>query len=900
MADAPLMFDQLPDDNAAQNAPEAQAPVQQSAPQAGQQDFDALQDDSAKFETTGQQVKAGLEGFAKGVIGPAAPYLEKHALHVVGSDIRGREEANPITSAVGEGAGLVTSGLTGMGEGAVMAKAGEAAAAATGVADSANLVAKVGSSAVQSAAEMAILQGSDEMSKMVLNDPSTTSESALANIGLSAALGAGGGAMMGMVSPLWKATVGSKVEKVLGGLRDHLDGVTRLPLPEDFEKATQTLGIQLPAEMRAAMSGSPRAAEIFNELREVQHPSIVAGLKNLQESVDNSVLQSIGKTPEEIANYSEAEGGRHAMDTFSKEYKEKFEPISKEFDSITGPFKESPVTSQQIGALSDKISQVAMDKGYLGVDIPQNKIVESILSRLPRVKTAEDYMKLNTQLSNMTSGDFKLTGVRRDLQKLILEGQHNALETAIGKDAPELMGRYTSVRAAYSDLARISEHVGQELGLGKFVGPKTLLQKIGEKRSPEEFLRRLSPKGNADILEFLGKHFPDTMESIRDNELKQIMKPAVLAAKGDSPLNSKILNNAIEKGLAGQPERIKFALPGGALERIQAAKTVMDSIPAMKSSGTAGWQQKMMAYVPQSALSAVALVTGHNPIMGYIGGHIGKLLARDVPDAMKLSLLRFMSSSEPIKAEGFKSMLEYLANTAKGQTMLTRATGNVFKTGAQVLTDKEMPTKEEREKLNDVVEKVDKDPEMLMRLTNSHVGHYLPNHQVALTESTARAVQYLQSIKPRPFQASPLDKPIEPSKDQMARYNRAMDIANQPAIVLQHIKNGTLQANDLKDMNAMYPALMKQMQDRLTQHMGSSITQEQNIPYKTKMGMSLFLGQPMDSTMEPMSIQAAQPVPKVPPQQGPVSKKSSTKDLGKSNKTYMTPIQKAESRNNDE
>lgn len=898
-----VMFDQLPNDSAqASSLPMTQLemPTPSVEPQVlGEQpgqmptSFDDLVDDTEKYSTPGQQLGAGVEGLAKGVLGPVAPWLEKRVLKIPGSEQLARAEANPITHGIGEGVGLVGGALTGVGEGALMAKAGVRAAEIAGLGNATSITAKIGSEAVKQAAEMAIYQSSDEVGKLVLNDPSASAESAIANIGLASAFGAAGGALLGTVSPLWKATIGDKVEKSLGTLKEHLDGGLQVAMPENVEQSIAKLGLNVSPEMRSALSGNQKAAQMFNELREIQHPSITAQLTNLEKDVNNSVLRSIGRSTEDIANYSEAQGGKHAMDTFTKEYKNKFEPISKEFDEIAGPFREAPVSNVQIAALSQRIASEAAEKGYLGAEIPQNKIVEWLLNRLPSVKNAEDFSKVNTQLRNMTQGDFGLTQVRRDMQALINDAQFGSMAQAIGKEAPDLLGRYQMARSAYADLAKISESVGAELGLGKFVGPKTLLEKIVEKRSPEEFLRRLSPKGNAEILGFLGKHFPETLESIRDNELKQLLRPAVLGAKSDQALNYKILNNAIEKGMAGQPERIKFALPKEALDNIQAAKSVMDSIPGMKSSGTAGWQQKMMNHVPESALAAIALVTGHNPIFGAITGHLGKLLARDLPDTMKLAMLRFMSSDQPIKAEGFKSMVEFLANVAKGQTMLNKATGNVLKASGQVLTSSQMPSEADRKRLDEVVQKIQKSPEVLMRLSNSQVGHYLPAQQSALTESQTRAIQYLGSIRPTPFQASPLDRPIDPTKEQQARYDRALDIANQPVYVLQHVKDGTLQINDLKDLSAMYPALMKQMQQKVSNAMVSKHANEEPIPYKTKMGIGLFLGQAIDSTMTPEAIMSAQPMPQAPPQQPSAAK---TNKIGKSNATYQTPAQSSEAR----
>lgn len=888
MADLPS-FDELQDDSVVQPQVEAQG---QDVPS-----FDQLVSDEEKYGSPGQQLKAGIEGLAEGVLGPVAPYLEKKLLHVTGADIRAREEANPIISGIGQGIGLAGSAFIGVGEGAIMTKAGEAAAEALNLAQPVSYAAKVGSSAVKQAAEMAVLQSSDEIAKQVLNDPGASAESAIANIGLAAALGgAAGGFMTGAVSPLWSATVGKPVEKVLSGLKDHLDGASKVILPQDVGVAAETLGINLSPEMRAGLSGDPKAAMLFNELREIQHPSITAQLKNLETSANDSVLNAIGQAPEEIANYSKAEGGKRAMDAFKQEYMAKYEPIEKEFTAITEPFKAAPVYPSQVATLADKITQMSTEKGYLGADLPQNKIVNSVLDRLPSLKTAEDFKKLNTTINNMTKGDLQLMQVGRDLKSVLEEAHHNTLAYSIGKDAPELMARYNAVRSAYSDLAKISNDLGTELGLGKFVGPKTLLMKLSEKRSPEQFLSRLSPKGNAEIIGFLGRHFPETLEIIRQNELQQILRPAVLAAKGESAINAKVLNNAIEKGLAGEPERIKFAMPKGAIERIQAAKTLMEAIPGMKSSGTAGWQQKMMAYVPQSAMAAVSMLMGHNPVFGYIGGHLGKLLARDVPDAIKYGLLKFMASDQPIKAEGFKAMIDFLSNTIKGQTLLMKSTANVFKGGAQVLAESQMPKPKDREKLDKVVEKYQKLPDTLMNLTQGQTGHYLPNHQQELTQSSTRAVQYLATLKPKTDPTAPLDKALKPSAEQIARYNRALDIANSPAIVLEHIKNGTLQTSDMVDLKSMYPSLYNQFAKQLSNEMINKKHDLQQIPYKTRMGLSLFLGQPVDSTMTPMAIQSAQPQPKPMPQAPTGQPKGKPEALRKVNMNYMTPNEASEYR----
>jgi hypothetical protein len=48
------------------------------------------------------------------------------------------------------------------------------------------------------------------------------------------------------------------------------------------------------------------------------------------------------------------------------------------------------------------------------------------------------------------------------------------------------------------------------------------------------------------------------------------------------------------------------------------------------------------------------------------------------------------------------------------------------------------------------------------------------------------------------------------------------------------------------------------MVQKLTNEMIGVTEKEMSIPYKTKMSLSLFMGQPLDSTMTPQFIQATQ------------------------------------------
>lgn len=880
-----------------------------------------------QYGTTGQQFKAGLEGVARGVAGPLAPMLEK-SMGVKPEDIRGRAEANPVTHGLGEAVGLVGGALTGTGEAALMGKAGEAAVALSGLSkagEAASLGSRVGSEAIKQAAEMAVLQGSDETSKMVLQDPHATAQTAIANIGLSAALGAGGGAFTaGVLSPLWKATVGPKLEKALSGLSDHLNGNSKLMMPEQLENAAKELGITISPATRAAMSGDPKAMQLFNELREAQHPTIIQDIEGLHKMASDSVMQSLRMAPEDIEAYSENEAGHNLREAFLKEYKAKYGPVSEALEQRNVKAATIAVPDEARLQRYGKIIEEGMAR--FGTDSPYYKLYDEYGNRLLAKDTIGGMDQLKTEIygrAKSLANDDNTKQALHHIGSLVKDFQEQQIERSAARadvealkrtnvagqprvnvgeipsaktGAADTLAQRQAANQGYAQFSQMSDDLIKHLGLGEFRGYKTLVDKLTDKKSAEQLLNAFSPRGDADLIPFLAKNFPETLEHVRQNELKKIIKPSILSAKGEHPVNVKKLTDIVEKMMSGQKEYINFAMPQGSIQKIQAANSLINAIPAFKSSGTAGWTSKLYKNMPASAMAAVAWLTGHGPLAGYVGGHFAQILGRDAPDAIKLALLRFMAADQPIKSEGFKAMVDFMHNTYKGETMMAKAAANVFKPGFQVFTDAQMPSKAELIKLDKLVADNQKTPNDFVKSQQaSQVGHYLPQHQSALTEATSQQLQYLQQLKPHPFKPGPLDSEIPPTPEQEARYNRALTIAQQPMTVLQHIKDGTLQATDIQDFKAMYPAVYARTMQNLANEMVNRHADEEPIPYKTRVGISLFLGQPLDSSMLPASIIAAQPKPKPAQQQEAQGKtKKGTATLGKSNKMYRTSSQSAE------
>lgn len=904
-------FDSLPNDAApvAATAP-ATATPQQAGPS-----FDDLQDDGDKYSGVGQQVKAGLEGVAQGVLGPIATGAERMLGNVPRADILGRAQANPITHGVGEGIGLVGSSLTGVGEGAIMSDVGHLAQQATGLGDvstGARLSYKIGSEAVKQAAEMAVLQGSDEASKMILKDPETSTESAIANTGLAAVLGGAGGAAFGVVSPLWSATGGAALDKLLGGLSGHLNG-GQVELPENIASAFKDLGQEPSPIMKAALSGDARAVSAFQDLYRAEHPDIMNEIQSLPTALQQSVTDSLGVSLDDASHFSNAQSGEAIDSAFKDQISKDADPVLERLDAEQAENNKISMPDDKRLSMSDQVREASLGEN-VGVNSPAFKEYEQAANQILDKESVGGMNKLSQDLGK-TAYHLSTDPVRKDallqIKGIIDDGiqSHitNTAADAVGSEGvkmgAEKLAEMQANKADYRALAQKYNGILDYLGMKKFSGTGNMRARLAD-LTPETLLKKFASKGDLQGRQMLEREFPEIAQMVKEHEAKSFLAPSVHDVAGDATLDIKSLSKRLDNLKKGSPEHANWVMSPEAQSKLASAKTINDALSQLKgvkNSGTPAGMAKVFRHMGSSALSAVSLLAGHNPIGGYILGEAAQHLGKSAPEAVKLGMLKYMGSAQPVKAEGFKAMVDLMHNTVKGESMLAKGAQAVFKAGAQV--GAERPDQVDRDKLDKQVTKLEENPGQMTQMADgSHLGHYMPDHQAALTQAQVRATQYLQSIKPRPQQLSPLDKPIDPTPQQTARYNRALDIAASPGIVMQHVKDGTLQMSDIQDLHSMFPALAKNMAGKLSTEATHAQEQGQLVPYKTKIALSMFLGQPMDSTMTPSSIMAAQPQSAQPPAPSPQGSKmkggaKTATSMNKNAESYRTGPQAGEASN---
>lgn len=904
--------------------------ISQGYTQASDQEVDKHFKDQ-KYGTPGQMAITALEGAGQGLAGPLAPLAER-ALGVDPEDIKGRQQTNPITHGAGELAGFVGGAFTGGTEARAVELAGEAGIKALGIGVGTTALSKIGSSAVKAGIEGLVLGGSDELSKVVINDASPTLGQAAINVGLTGLLGGVGGAAFGSVSPIWKATMGPKLEEYLGTLSKHLNGEP-LAMPGAVDAAAKDLGVQVAPVLRSGMSNEAMANQ-FNVLREMKKPEILGSIEKLEDDVSQKIMEATGKSPDEVRSYSEADTGRTGMETFKKELEERYAPIANAYDEIKVPRMESElpkgvVTKEQTpesvnnpylppeyrvtksagvtDTLSDRLANMAKESGYATEGTPHSAIVNMVTRDLVGAKTVQDLANIGTRVNNLTKGfsNSHLWDLRSKINSILDDGQQLGLEANLSEKAPQLMSKLQETNQAYKQHKQVLNELAANLSLGNVGGQKGFLEALESKLSPETFLKRLSPRGNAEIIPFLQKNFPKTLESVRGNELTQLIKSSVLRGTEGRPIDIKTLQSALlNKNLSTEVKQ--FALPKGFEGKVDSASTLRGAVPAFKSSGTAGWTAQLQAKLPASAMGAAAALTGHNPVIGFVLGHVGQLLSRDVPDAIRLATLKFLGSSEPINAPGFKGMVDYLHTAMRGEAAMSKASKNVFSEGKDVISETMMPNSKDRDKLEKVLKSIQKDPSQLINAEPAEAFHYIPEVSQELGQVSGNAVNYLNKIRPVSSKASPLDSSLPVAEEKTAAYNRALDVAVQPLSVLERAKNGTLVPQDVIHLQNVYPKLYSQIVEKVSNEMTSKVAKGEPIAYKLRQGLSILTGQALDSTMTPQAILAAQPMSaaansRLQPGASGQSKGSSSgskSSLTKAPQQFQTEDQAAEQRRN--
>lgn len=298
-------------------------------------------------------------------------------------------------------------------------------------------------------------------------------------------------------------------------------------------------------------------------------------------------------------------------------------------------------------------------------------------------------------------------------------------------------------------------------------------------------------------------------------------------------------------------------------------------------------------------------------------------LPQDKSDAVASALLRSGAYSllggtlhgayaDPSTNHGLPNLISYRKNVLKGSKLSDHAVGELFD-GKHIDFEHDEKDQEklhkylEDGKFNEQLAEAQSKPQAFAKggvVKSAFSGSEpmeqgLPDHNLLLQAAKSRINGYLNNLRPvQDFSGLSFDSQPHMKTKEKA-YRNALDLANKPMNILGHVSRGTLTADELSHFKGLYPEVYDNLSKKMTQKIINSRLENKKPSYKVRQSLSLFLGAPLDSTMTPQSVQAAQavfsgmrPEPQAP--QKKASKKSA--NLSGEAKSYLTPDQAALSR----
>lgn len=805
-----------------------------------------------KHGSLGQQAIAGLEAVGRGATFGLSTAAET-ALGVSPEDIAGREEANPLTAGVGEAVGLIGSELTGVGEGALLAKAGEAAA--TQFAKK-TLASKIGSTAAKYAVENAIVQSGSEIHKLTL-DPNQSVQTSIADIGLSALIGGGlGGLGRGMsegANKLWSATKATKLGQALEMYKSGVNGEMPKVVPESVGELVDAYAPSANPEIKAYLSGNPELAQKMGVLLESQNKAGIEARTSLdafKSEVKNTVTEKMGLTPEQLNSFkdvSENDVGNKIKAKLKDAIEQKYAPINEAYKDIESKFNSVELSIDDKKAIADALNKASLDnKYYIDPESTASKVIEKFNKSLDNMKNIDDFRVHKSNVLNPLFANPETKSIAGAISKNLNEVESALIDNSFGT---EELAQYSGLKAQYKEAKQFIDELGSRLSLGKVKGERGIMSSMDLKLDGEDFLRRLNPSKSVELNQFLERNLPEVHKDVIDYHRLKVLDSSLK----DSALDLSKLKNKIDNL---SPEFRESLFSPEQLKHVDASNELLSKLPTrLNPSGSAGVLSKMLKGGASNIGMIAGSLSGHGLIggaLGYAAGLLGSHLQHEALPGLDLALLKYAGSNGAIDSAGFNAMSKYFSAVKKADAVFNNGV-KALVTGGEVLSSKLIPDKHEIDKLAKQVEDYSQNPQKMLDI-NHPAATYLDDHAIAASGTISNSINYLSSIRPKTIQQNPLDKPHPPSAAAEHEYRKQLEIAQQPAMILKHMADGSLTSKEVATFKQLYPNLYQGINRRILEQ----LTEKPEVPYKQRLGMAMFMGRPLDSTMTPQALQFTQ------------------------------------------
>jgi len=166
------------------------------------------------------------------------------------------------------------------------------------------------------------------------------------------------------------------------------------------------------------------------------------------------------------------------------------------------------------------------------------------------------------------------------------------------------------------------------------------------------------------------------------------------------------------------------------------------------------------------------------------------------------------------------------------------------------------------EKLSEISEKVGlllSDPQILSdhleTITEGLMIGGAPSIASGFASTAQRTLQYLQAVIPKPPKpSSPFMRRVKwsPPDYELFGFAQKLEVLENPFVVLDHLENGTLTRNHIEALKNVFPEILKEIQNKVSELAMSGT--ELSMNYDKRIKLSLLLGVDFDSSLEPANV----------------------------------------------
>lgn len=783
-----------------------------------QAQFDELANQQKYGEGFGNELRAGLEGAARG----ATLGLSDVAQTALGVDAEGlaeRRKLNPTAATVGEIGGAVGSALLapGLAPAGLLARGGARAAArlapealaegASLASQALNYAGQVGARAAGSAIEGAAYGLGETVTEAALGDPNEAAERLLANVGYGGLFGGAlGGAIKGaeIAVPAAFNVAKSTLSKTWGrliGKADEMGG---------YEAGPVTKGIAKAGELA---TGEP-AEEIIDNIKKIQSGELLSPREYQKQKTDfvnaiqeghdalekASIEASVKVRPQEIGELTkglnpvqtgaEIQNFRNKVGLISSEIlnnQDSYTPaVGKALERINTTLEKSLV--DQVGSSGGKAYPVPKTSGdhYLALNNAKKRLYE-----------------LQTNLKGGSFADKEALPLVNELYQAAQESLKNADawgETAI---------RYEAYNAAISRQADANAIFKREFMTNKKIGKRDNW-KINRNKV-NEFFNQINDDRSIPKREALKEFFEASKDTI--NELDNTYKSAVF-----EKFDKDTLANLVDRNEA----------------MVARAQSTIAEQPGMGFGGLSNIAQSMASgQMPSFTGMAIKAVTDPYAAINALSNmqRMGQKTSSSISSASK-------EVFTPISSAASKFI-----GPAAGKLSIEATEKDYKKTSTKI------------EDFNSSPEKAIDD----LHWATQDMYHVAPNVSAALQMTAIRGSQFLGTKIPKPVTPKlPFDAPFKPTMPQMIKFNRYYKTVHRPLTALDDLRSGVVHPETVEALQAVYPLLYSEMKTEIMGSMANVIAKKKKVPYQQRLAITQFLQSPLDSSTLPANIQANQ------------------------------------------